>query len=193
MSALRTTAAVAGSLLLAVLTTAAGNAAVRPGTAEGAYTVDMTVTASDRRGLLRDIGDALAREKINVTAVRTQSRDELAFMRFTFDVSNIAQLKRALAQVRERLKPLATLPQPQAGGRTDWIKKTEKAIAEASVIGVVAPSPAPVPICLATKLTADAGGRAVGADSDRRRSRAACATAAHSGNPKTHPPLDGIH
>ena len=59
------------------------------------------VTASDRRGLLRDIGDALAREKINVTAVRTQSRDDLAFMRFSFDVSNMVQLKRALAQVRE--------------------------------------------------------------------------------------------
>ena len=70
------------------------------GKGEGAYTVDMTVTASDRRGLLRDIGDALAREKINVTAVRTQTRDELAFMRFTFDVANLAQLKRAFAVVR---------------------------------------------------------------------------------------------
>jgi GTP pyrophosphokinase len=61
----------------------------------------MAVTASDRRGLLRDIGDALSREKINVTAVRTQSRDEFAFMRFTFDVANLAQLKRAFALVRE--------------------------------------------------------------------------------------------
>jgi len=71
------------------------------GEGEGSYTVEMAVTASDRRGLLRDIGDALAREKINVTAVRTQSRDELAFMRFTFDVSDLAQLKRAFALVRE--------------------------------------------------------------------------------------------
>jgi GTP pyrophosphokinase len=71
------------------------------GRGEGAYAVDMTVTAADRRGLLRDIGDALAREKINVTAVRTQTRDELAFMRFTFDVANVAQLKRAFAIVRE--------------------------------------------------------------------------------------------
>jgi len=60
----------------------------------------MTVTAADRRGLLRDIGDALARERINVTAVRTQSRDELAFMRFTFDVADLGQLKRAFAVVR---------------------------------------------------------------------------------------------
>jgi GTP pyrophosphokinase len=71
------------------------------GEAEGSYTVEMAVTATDRRGLLRDIGDALAREKINVTAVRTQSRDDLAFMRFTFDVANVAQLKRAFAIVRE--------------------------------------------------------------------------------------------
>jgi GTP pyrophosphokinase len=70
------------------------------GKSDATYAVDMTVTASDRRGLLRDIGDALAREKINVTAVRTQSRDDLAFMRFTFEVADAGQLKRALALVR---------------------------------------------------------------------------------------------
>jgi GTP pyrophosphokinase len=71
------------------------------GKAGGAYTVDMVVTASDRPGLLRDIGDALARERINVTAVRTQSRDELAFMRFSFDVGDLAQLKRAFGVVKD--------------------------------------------------------------------------------------------
>ena len=71
------------------------------GGGEGSYTVDMTVTAADRRGLLRDVGDALAREKINVSAVRTQNRDELAFMRFTFEVGDLAQLKRAFAAVRQ--------------------------------------------------------------------------------------------
>ncbi|HYL88009.1 MAG TPA: bifunctional (p)ppGpp synthetase/guanosine-3',5'-bis(diphosphate) 3'-pyrophosphohydrolase [Burkholderiales bacterium] len=71
------------------------------GEGPGSYTVEMAVTATDRRGLLRDIGDALSRERINVTAVRTQTRDELAFMRFTFDVANLAQLKRAFAIVRE--------------------------------------------------------------------------------------------
>jgi GTP pyrophosphokinase len=71
------------------------------GKGEGSYAVDMTVTAADRRGLLRDVGDALAREKINVTAVRTQNRDELAFMRFTFEVADLAQLRRAFAAVRQ--------------------------------------------------------------------------------------------
>jgi GTP pyrophosphokinase len=71
------------------------------GKGEGSYAVDMAVTASDRRGLLRDIGDALAREKINVTGVRTQSRDELAFMRFSFEITNLPHLKRAFAVVRQ--------------------------------------------------------------------------------------------
>jgi GTP pyrophosphokinase len=70
------------------------------GRSDASYAVDMTVTAADRRGLLRDIGDALARERINVTAVRTQTRDELAFMRFTFDVDDAEQLKRAMTLVR---------------------------------------------------------------------------------------------
>ncbi|MGE5128403.1 MAG: RelA/SpoT family protein [Sphingomonadaceae bacterium] len=71
------------------------------GKSGAAYPVDMVVTAGDRPGLLRDIGDALAREHINVTAVRTQSREELAFMRFTFDVSDLGQLRRAFAAVKE--------------------------------------------------------------------------------------------
>jgi GTP pyrophosphokinase len=67
----------------------------------GAYAVEIAVTATDRQGLLRDIGDALARERINVTAVRTQSRDDLAYMRFAFEVADVAQLRRALAVVKE--------------------------------------------------------------------------------------------
>jgi len=33
--------------------------------------------------------------------VRTQSRDELAFMRFSFPVSDLGELRRAAAAVRE--------------------------------------------------------------------------------------------
>jgi GTP pyrophosphokinase len=69
--------------------------------ADAAYPVDVLVTASDRQGLLRDIGEALAREKINVTAVRTQSRAELAYMRFGFEVTDAAHLKRAIAAVKQ--------------------------------------------------------------------------------------------
>lgn len=68
--------------------------------ADGAYTVQVLVTATDRQGLLRDIGDALARERVNVNAVRTQTRDDLATMRFTFAVSDLDQLRRALAVMK---------------------------------------------------------------------------------------------
>ncbi len=71
------------------------------GGAHAAYPVDMVVTANDRQGLLRDIGDALARERINVTAVRTQSKDDLAHMRFTFEVGDLNHLQRAFAIVKE--------------------------------------------------------------------------------------------
>jgi len=65
------------------------------------YPVDVVVTAADRRGLLRDIGEALAREKINVTGTRSLSRDEIATMRFTFEVANVAHLRRALGAIRD--------------------------------------------------------------------------------------------
>ena len=42
-----------------------------------------------------------ARERINVTAVRTQSRDDLARMRFSFEVMDVAHLRRAFAAVKE--------------------------------------------------------------------------------------------
>ncbi|MEK6244940.1 MAG: bifunctional (p)ppGpp synthetase/guanosine-3',5'-bis(diphosphate) 3'-pyrophosphohydrolase [Pseudomonadota bacterium] len=71
------------------------------GKSHGAYQVDVLVTASDRQGLLRDIGEALARERINVTAVRTQSRDDLAYMHFSFEVADVAHLRRALATVKD--------------------------------------------------------------------------------------------
>ncbi|HTP61337.1 MAG TPA: bifunctional (p)ppGpp synthetase/guanosine-3',5'-bis(diphosphate) 3'-pyrophosphohydrolase [Burkholderiales bacterium] len=71
------------------------------GASDAAYPVDVLVTAVDRQGLLRDIGEALARERINVTAVRTQSRNELAQMRFSFEVANVAHLRRAFAAVKQ--------------------------------------------------------------------------------------------
>lgn len=65
------------------------------------YPVDVLVTAADRKGLLRDVGEALARAGINVTSVRTQSRDEIAHMRFGFEVPDTAHLRRALRAIKE--------------------------------------------------------------------------------------------
>jgi GTP pyrophosphokinase len=62
----------------------------------GAFSVDMVVVAADRQGLLRDVGEALAREKIN-----TQSKQDLAYMRFTCDVADLDQLRRAIGVVKD--------------------------------------------------------------------------------------------
>jgi len=65
------------------------------------YAVDIAIEASDRQGLLRDISDVLSREKINVTAVRTQSRGGDAIMGFTLELSGLPQLQKVLTAIRE--------------------------------------------------------------------------------------------
>ena len=67
------------------------------GGAEGVFAVDIVIDAYDRQGLLRDVSDVLAREKINVIAVNTQSRLGNAHMRFTAEVGSIPQLARTLS------------------------------------------------------------------------------------------------
>jgi len=72
------------------------------GTARGAvYPVAIRVDAHDRQGLLRDISDVLSRERINVTATQTLSRNERARMHFTVEITDGAQLSRVLLQIRE--------------------------------------------------------------------------------------------
>jgi GTP pyrophosphokinase len=65
------------------------------------YSVDLMVDAGDRQGLLRDISDVLSREKINVTAVKTQSRAGIAHMGFTVELSGTAALQKALSLLSE--------------------------------------------------------------------------------------------
>jgi GTP pyrophosphokinase len=65
------------------------------------HVVDIVVVAHDRRGLLRDVSDALASEKINIVAVNTSS-DQVsgtAHMRFTLEVSGAEQLERVLNRI----------------------------------------------------------------------------------------------
>ncbi|TMG86651.1 MAG: bifunctional (p)ppGpp synthetase/guanosine-3',5'-bis(diphosphate) 3'-pyrophosphohydrolase [Betaproteobacteria bacterium] len=65
------------------------------------FPVDVIVEAMDRQGLLRDVSEVFSREKINVTAVNTLSRNLQARMAFTLEVRGLADLKRALALVRD--------------------------------------------------------------------------------------------
>lgn len=63
------------------------------------FAVDIEIRAQDRGGLLRDVSDALARHKLNVTAVQTQSRDLEASMRFTLEVKQVNELPRVLVSL----------------------------------------------------------------------------------------------
>jgi GTP pyrophosphokinase len=68
---------------------------------EAPFSADLEVVALDRQGLLRDISEAIARERINVTAVNTLSRGSHAFMRFTLQVGSADAIMRVLRQVRD--------------------------------------------------------------------------------------------
>ncbi|MBU0590143.1 MAG: bifunctional (p)ppGpp synthetase/guanosine-3',5'-bis(diphosphate) 3'-pyrophosphohydrolase [Gammaproteobacteria bacterium] len=65
------------------------------------YPVDVTVEASDRQGLLRDITEVFAKEKMNVTGVQSQSFKGTAWMTFTVEVSDSARLGKVLGLVAE--------------------------------------------------------------------------------------------
>ena len=67
------------------------------------FPLDVFVQANDRQGLLRDISDVFARERVNVTGVHTRSvRDATgahALMTFTVEVRDTQQLQSVLREV----------------------------------------------------------------------------------------------
>ena len=68
---------------------------------EEVFPVDVTLEAMDRQGLLRDVTEVLSRERINVTAAKTLTRNMDVRMAFTLEVRSLDQLSRALALVRD--------------------------------------------------------------------------------------------
>ena len=69
------------------------------------YPVDVRVEAADRQGLLRDISELFAKEKMNVTGVKTQSVNDsgggTAWMTFTIEVADAARLSHVLGLVAQ--------------------------------------------------------------------------------------------
>ncbi|MEO8279120.1 MAG: bifunctional (p)ppGpp synthetase/guanosine-3',5'-bis(diphosphate) 3'-pyrophosphohydrolase [Ideonella sp.] len=70
---------------------------------EKLYPVDIVVEATDRQGLLRDVTELFAKEKMNVSAVHTQSVKNqaggTAWMTFTIELGDTERLPKVLAQV----------------------------------------------------------------------------------------------
>jgi len=65
------------------------------------FPVDVVLEAMDRQGLLRDITEIFSRERVNVTAANTLTRNLHVRMAFTLEVRSLDALSRALALVRD--------------------------------------------------------------------------------------------
>jgi len=65
------------------------------------YPLDVLIEASDRQGLLRDISEVFARERMNVTGVHTQSAKDrgTAWMTITVETTDTARLAQVLSQI----------------------------------------------------------------------------------------------
>jgi len=70
-------------------------------TGDAPFSAEIEVVAMDRQGLLRDISEAISRERINVTAVNTLSRGAHAYMRFTLQVQDGDGILRVVRQVKD--------------------------------------------------------------------------------------------
>jgi GTP pyrophosphokinase len=68
---------------------------------DASYAADLRVLAVDRQGLLRDISEVLAKERINVTAVNTQTARGQARMVFTVQIASGPQLDKAMLSITE--------------------------------------------------------------------------------------------
>jgi GTP pyrophosphokinase len=78
---------------------------VQQSQAAAMYPVDVAIEATDRQGLLRDISEVFAKEKMNVIGVQTQSvkdnRGGTAWMTFTVEVVDAGRLHHVLGVVAE--------------------------------------------------------------------------------------------
>jgi len=65
------------------------------------YPVDVALEANDRQGLLRDVSEVFAKERMNVVGVQTQSIKGVAWMTFTVEINDALRLEKVLGLVKE--------------------------------------------------------------------------------------------
>ena len=65
------------------------------------FSVDIEVIAYDRQGLLRDISELFAKEKVNVTRVNSHSKHNQAYMQFSIEVADIEQLSQLMGLLHQ--------------------------------------------------------------------------------------------
>jgi len=74
-----------------------GNTQVSNAGQSSVYPVDVDIRAHDRQGLLRDISEVFAKEKMNVIGVKTESIRGIAWMTFTVEISDSTKLQKVIA------------------------------------------------------------------------------------------------
>lgn len=69
----------------------------------GTFLVDVQIYAHDRKGLLRDISSVFSNEEVDVLGVKTHTdrKKEMANMRFTAEVTDMAQLSKVLEKLAQ--------------------------------------------------------------------------------------------
>ena len=65
------------------------------------YPSAIQINASDRSGLLRDLTEVFARERLNVLSVRSNTRTDQARFNFIVEVPSAIALERVLGILRE--------------------------------------------------------------------------------------------
>jgi GTP pyrophosphokinase len=68
--------------------------------AGAAFEVAIRLKAFDRQGLLRDVSDVIAKDKLDVLRVNTESRGEYAHMQITVRIKELQQLSRLLSRLQ---------------------------------------------------------------------------------------------
>ncbi len=63
------------------------------------YSVPISIIAYDRSGLMRDISTLLADEKINLSEVSVSTKQEIATLQLTLEISDLTQLGRVMTRV----------------------------------------------------------------------------------------------
>ena len=66
---------------------------------EQKYSVPIEITSFDREGLLKEVATIIAEQKVNISELDVSTKEQVATMFMTLDISDHGQLTRILAQI----------------------------------------------------------------------------------------------
>ena len=66
---------------------------------EQRYSVPVEIVAYDREGLMRDISTVIADEKVNMSTVQVDTRQNIATFQLTMELADLQQLARVLTRI----------------------------------------------------------------------------------------------